>query len=636
MARPGVPYCIIIYFVSTILTLTAHIPAVEALLSPPGKVWVAKFEPPYDNRTLSIELAVHDWWTSDQNNAVMNAGTELTVLDGAPWKLPNNVNLTFGPASPQEQHHLVIFLTDTGTRLPVPLGLTETATSGCTAASNAANMSAAHCPATNQDWTLSDPGEDYAVYVMWTARPNGTLAHNGTQPPNFFFGGAELTVTTGSYSAKVSWPNMFFQSSGASDDPRNLNANINFAVETFQSSYLDVISTLTTQYFLLLPLSNPMASGFVVPKSIISSVPQQGLPTELVKQWNACRSSNTNCSAPSGFCTQGLKGILPLTSWLGTTAADVVANSWNALNRGVNKTCYVVGNGEQPYIHADFTVGASHQAQFINCDYLGTYLVPTISLSTNAILQGAISPPPQSPSPSPSITSENPPIPISPPPPVHLPPSGQGQITSPQSTSPTSKPFAGHGIPVSVIITFPDYTETRFNSSGPSDIIAAIQASVIGLTSTPSLRILSITSQPSTVAGGRGLKRSLLSQGASGIVVDAVITFAPADATPASAFVSLLQSSPSTVFPPNTFGNIIVQRAIVLNCIIPCGPHGNPAPSVVGKAVTCTCDCDAGWKTLVNQPFDSFVYCSSPSSAVNGTEQNNGSSSTLAPSEGEY
>lgn len=608
------------YFWCGLLPLTAQICFTQGLLLPPGEVWVSKFEPPYDNRTLLIELAVYDWWTNAQNNAIMNAGTEFAVLDGNPWRLPSNVTLSFGPASPQQEHHLAIFLTDTGTRLSIPLAPTESATSGCTAApSNASSTSTACCPVTNEEWTLDDGVEEFAAYVMWTARPNGTLSHNGTQPPNFFFGGAELNVTAGFYSAKVSWPNMFFESTGVSSDPKHLTASINFAVDTYQSSYLDVISTLTSQYLLLLPACDPTASGFVAPKSLISSMLlQQNSSAQLVQQWNACRSSSTNCSEPTGDCIQGLETRwLPLTPWLGTTAADVVANSWNALGRGINKTCYVVGNGEQPYIHSNFTVGASHLAQYINCDYVGTYLVPTISLSTNVVMQGA------PPAPNQHLHT----------PPVFLPPSRQGQITSPQATPPTSSPFAGQGVPVSIVIMFPDYTEASFNKSGPSDIIAAIQASVIGLTSTPWIRIRSVNGESSTAAGGRRLTRSLLAAGGtSGVVVDAVITFAPADATPASAFVSLLQSSPSTVFPPDTFGNVVVQRAVVLNCIIPCGPHGNPAPSVVGQAVTCTCDCNMGWVTLRNQPFDSFAYCSSPS--MNSTRQSNGSSAVV-PSGGE-
>lgn len=78
------------------------------------------------------------------------------------------------------------------------------------------------------------------------------------------------------------------------------------------------------------------------------------------------------------------------------------------------------------------------------------------------------------------------------------------------------------------------------------------------------------------------------------------------------------------------YGAVVIADAAQLNCVTPCGSHGNPAPRPTGAGtIGCTCECDAGWATAPNQAFDNFKYCSMDSSPAAA-----GSSSPI-PSAGE-
>ena len=88
--------------------------------------------------------------------------------------------------------------------------------------------------------------------------------------------------------------------------------------------------------------------------------------------------------------------------------------------------------------------------------------------------------------------------------------------------------------------------------------------------------------------------------------------FSPADATPASLVASMLSKNPEAVLPTDVFGSFSVSHATVLQCPMPCGEHGLRAPEIAAgsSTVSCTCQCDPGWETDLNQPFETFVYCS--------------------------
>lgn len=94
--------------------------------------------------------------------------------------------------------------------------------------------------------------------------------------------------------------------------------------------------------------------------------------------------------------------------------------------------------------------------------------------------------------------------------------------------------------------------------------------------------------------------------------------FAPADATPASLVASVLANNPETVISPDIFGQFSVSHATILQCPEPCGDHGLRAPEFAtgSGTVSCTCQCDPGWQTDMNQPFETFLYCSVPASTA--------------------
>lgn len=109
--------------------------------------------------------------------------------------------------------------------------------------------------------------------------------------------------------------------------------------------------------------------------------------------------------------------------------------------------------------------------------------------------------------------------------------------------------------------------------------------------------------------------------------------FTPADATPASLLASILSQNPESVLPTSVFGQYSVAHAMVLQCPTPCGAHGLRAPEVAAGSgsVSCTCQCDPGWMTDVNQPFESFEYCSIATSTMAPTSPTVPTTSTTTP-----
>lgn len=58
------------------------------------------------------------------------------------------------------------------------------------------------------------------------------------------------------------------------------------------------------------------------------------------------------------------------------------------------------------------------------------------------------------------------------------------------------------------------------------------------------------------------------------------------------------------------FGAYTVYYAKMLSCAYSCGMHGMKSPKIDPEGdVSCTCQCDAGWMTDLEQPFESFEYC---------------------------
>eukprot|EP00889_Picochlorum_renovo_P006126 jgi/Picre1/33156/NNA_008481.t1 len=89
-----------------------------------------------------------------------------------------------------------------------------------------------------------------------------------------------------------------------------------------------------------------------------------------------------------------------------------------------------------------------------------------------------------------------------------------------------------------------------------------------------------------------------------------VFDFAADDAVPAHVIVSKLEKDPDAIFPQEQFGAYTVYYAKMLSCAYSCGMHGMKSPKIDPKGgVSCTCQCDAGWMTDLEQPFESFEYC---------------------------
>jgi hypothetical protein len=88
---------------------------VNARLTPSGEVWVQQFEPPYADHTIKLQLRVYDWWIGADEKAVVPKGTKYPILDDycnwnpakcPSWTLPSDIEIKFGPKSPQDSHRL--------------------------------------------------------------------------------------------------------------------------------------------------------------------------------------------------------------------------------------------------------------------------------------------------------------------------------------------------------------------------------------------------------------------------------------------------------------------------------------------------------------------------------------------------
>ena len=93
-----------------------------ARVTPPGEVWIKKFDPPYDDRNLKLQLRIDDWWVGTQDVAILPKGTKFPVVsescnwdpDKCPsWTLPGDVQLQYGPPTSQDIHRLSKFATCT-------------------------------------------------------------------------------------------------------------------------------------------------------------------------------------------------------------------------------------------------------------------------------------------------------------------------------------------------------------------------------------------------------------------------------------------------------------------------------------------------------------------------------------------
>ena len=487
---------------------------------------------------------------------------------------------------------------DTGTRVPIFSAPYERATPGCSG-----QFGAVCCGST--EYTLQRDQTDHAVFKMWVSRVNGTALYDGSQPTNARSATQRLTIRTGYYSSSISWPNMFFDKKGVSSDGK-VQASVEFAAESATvGSYLDVTSTLINNYMLLVPQSDPGAPGFVIPNDKLG---EQAAAMDTAA-WSACRAAK--CGDPLGAYAPA-QGPTPFAASQSVTSASIIADSWNALKRSTTKKCTVLGNGQQQFMNSDLTMGATHAAQFVSCDYPGTYIVPVVKLPRQVIEAGNTAPPPPSPPPpsppppsppTPSVLPTSSPVPPSPKLTSTPPPLPRAPVVSPPPPPPPVSRLQGPAI--SVVLTLPAYTPAEFNATGQEAFMKAMTKAAVGAAVPPTYRFRSI--KAADEGGRRRRSRALLAT--AGTQVDAVAYYAPADTTPASLVLSLLQTKPSAVFPTSQFGEVKVSQAVLLNCITPCGDNGKPGPRVTPSGVSCTCECDSGWSTLMSQPFESFKYC---------------------------
>jgi hypothetical protein len=455
----------------------------------------------------------------------------------------------------------------------------ETATPGCS------GQAGSVCCGGNE-YTLKRDEEQYKVVKMWVSRVNGTVTYAGNQPSNFRTYGAKVSVSTGYYTGSVVWDDMFFQRVGQPQSgSMGLQASMSFLSDTAKDVISDVGLYLTANYTLLLPVSDPKATGFVVPNDQIN---EQPAPLSM-DMWRACRTSRCS-SAPPNFC-KGAQGPTPYASWRTTTTAKVIADGWNAAGYPNYKSCSVIGNGRKQFMNSDLTMGETHDAQFVNCTQTATSLVPVIMLPRAAIEAGNTAPPPPSPPPSPSPSPV--PSPTKSPSPSPTPAASTQVAAAPPPPVPLDQ---ANGPAISLVVTLPIYTPAQFNATGKAAFLSALKKSAYGADVTPYIRYRAITPAASS----------------SGTTVDCVIYFAKADRLPAGLLITNLQEKPGEVFPQSDFGAVKVSRATSLGCVIPCGPNGAPGPVTYTdrpNVVACSCECDPGWSTQPNQNFDTWVYC---------------------------
>lgn len=102
-------------FLSAVLAAVLFSGLACARMTPPGEVWIKKFDPPYDDRTLKLQLRIDDWWVGTQDTAILPKGTKFPVLlescnydvSKCPsWTLPADVFFQYGPPTTQDVHRL--------------------------------------------------------------------------------------------------------------------------------------------------------------------------------------------------------------------------------------------------------------------------------------------------------------------------------------------------------------------------------------------------------------------------------------------------------------------------------------------------------------------------------------------------
>eukprot|EP00890_Picochlorum_soloecismus_P000971 jgi/Picsp_1/1875/NSC_05341-R1_---NA--- len=95
-----------------------------------------------------------------------------------------------------------------------------------------------------------------------------------------------------------------------------------------------------------------------------------------------------------------------------------------------------------------------------------------------------------------------------------------------------------------------------------------------------------------------------------GLLVSIMVDFSQDDGTPASLLTSKVTQEPTSIFPQEAFGPVEVHVVSQIVCIFSCGLHGYRMPKIAESGqVSCTCECDLGWETDMDQSFDFFEYC---------------------------
>ena len=98
-----------------LVALSAVLRPCAATLYPEGAAWTVRFDPPYDDSTLRVQLKMYDWWTTFEDVAVLPKGTQLPIVEDdcaadtrtcRQWTVPGDVVFTFGPPTIQDAHRL--------------------------------------------------------------------------------------------------------------------------------------------------------------------------------------------------------------------------------------------------------------------------------------------------------------------------------------------------------------------------------------------------------------------------------------------------------------------------------------------------------------------------------------------------
>jgi len=109
--------------------------------------------------------------------------------------------------------------------------------------------------------------------------------------------------------------------------------------------------------------------------------------------------------------------------------------------------------------------------------------------------------------------------------------------------------------------------------------------------------------------------------------------FSPRDSTPAALLNTAISNDPQRAFPLETFGMYNVTFVGLLECTYPCGDHGVRVPRYTesSNSISCTCSCDSGWETDLNQPFESFKYCAIQRDSVSSSPIQNSVNGSWRP-----